>query len=105
MKGARRLELALFRVDGDVRRIVVGAGRPLGEARAIARLFAERLAGGAEEEIDAGFGVDLMRLSCLLAEPLEPSQREWESAHEAERSARARRSPGRLERASGARAA
>jgi len=87
-KGARRLELALFRVDGDVRRIVVGAGRPLGEARAIARLFAERLAGGAEEEIDAGFGVDLMRLSCLLAEPLEPSQREWESAHEAERSAR-----------------
>ena len=88
MKGARRLELALFRVDGDVRRIVVGSGRPLGEARAIARLFAERLAGGAEEEIDAGFGVDLMRLSCLLAEPLEPSQREWESAHEAERSAR-----------------
>ena len=88
MKGARRLELALFRVDGDVRRIRVGAGRPLGEARAIARLFAERLAGGAEEEIDAGFGVDLMRLSCLLAEPLEPSQSEWERAHEAERSSR-----------------
>ncbi|HYA74797.1 MAG TPA: DNA polymerase Y family protein [Roseiarcus sp.] len=84
-KGARRLELALFRVDGDVRRIRVGSGRPLGEARAIARLFAERLAGGAEEEIDAGFGVELMRLSCLLAEPLEPSQREWERAHEAER--------------------
>jgi protein ImuB len=88
MKGARRLELALFRVDGDVRRIRVGAGRPLGEARAIARLFAERLAGGAEEEIDAGFGVDLMRLSCLVAEPLEPSQSEWERAREAERSAR-----------------
>ncbi len=85
MKGARRLELALFRVDGDVRRIAAGAGRPLGEARAIARLFAERLAGGAEEEIDAGFGVDLMRLSCLLAEPLEPLQREWERAREAER--------------------
>ncbi len=85
MKGARRLELALFRVDGDVRRIVVGSSRPLGEARTIARLFAERLAGGAEEEIDAGFGVDLMRLSCLLAEPLEPAQREWESAREAER--------------------
>jgi protein ImuB len=88
MKGARRLELALFRVDGDVRRIVVGCGRPLGEARAMARLFAERLAGGAEEEIDAGFGVDVMRLSCLLAEPLEPVQSEWERAREAERSAR-----------------
>jgi protein ImuB len=88
MKGARRLELALFRVDGEVRRIRVNAGRPLGEARAMARLFAERLAGGGEEEIDAGFGVDLMRLSCPLAEPLEPSQREWESAREAERLAR-----------------
>ncbi|MGD0763055.1 MAG: DNA polymerase Y family protein [Roseiarcus sp.] len=88
MKGARRLELALFRVDGDMRRLVVGSGRPLGEARAMARLFAERLAGGAEEEIDAGFGVDLMRLSCLLAEPLAPVQSEWRRAHEAERSSR-----------------
>ena len=87
MKGARALELSLYRVDGDVRRIRVGAGRPLNEARAIARLFAERLAGGAEGEIDAGFGIDLMRLSCLAAEPLAPSQREWERAHEAERAA------------------
>ena len=88
MKGARRLELALFRVDGEVRRMVVGSGRPLGEARAMTRLFAERLAGGVEEEIDAGFGVDLMRLSCLLAEPLAPVQSEWRRAHEAERSSR-----------------
>ena len=84
-KGARRLELLLFRVDGDVRRVVVGAGRPLNEARAIARLFAERLASRGEDEIDAGFGVDLMRLSCILAEPLAPSQRELERAHEGER--------------------
>lgn len=83
-KGARRLELSLFRVDGDVRRIVVGSGRPLNEARAIARLFSERLASRNEDEIDAGFGVDLMRLSCLVAEPLAPSQRELERAHEGE---------------------
>ena len=38
----------------------------------MARLFAERLAGGAEEEIDTGFGVDLMRLSCLVAERIAP---------------------------------
>jgi len=87
-KGARLVELSLYRVDGEVRRIRVGAGRPLNEARAIARLFVERLAGGAEDEIDAGFGVDLMRLSCLAAEPLEPSQREFERAFEAERAAR-----------------
>jgi protein ImuB len=84
-KGVRLVELVLYRVDGDIRRIRVGAGRPLNEARAIARLFVERLAGGAEDEIDAGFGVDLMRLSCLVAEPLAPSQREWERAFEAER--------------------
>ncbi len=87
MKGARLVELALFRVDGETRRIRVGAGRPLNEARAIARLFAERLAGGAEDEIDAGFGIDLMRLSCLTAEPLAPSQREFERAFEAARAA------------------
>jgi protein ImuB len=84
-KGARRLELSLFRVDGDVRRIRVGAGRPLNEARAILRLFAEKLASPQEDAIDAGFGVDLMRLACPVAEPLAPSQGELERAHEAER--------------------
>ena len=84
-KGARRIELELYRVDGDVRRIRVGASRPLNEARAIVRLFAERLASPDEEAIDAGYGVDLMRLACLAAEPLAPSQAELERAHEAER--------------------
>ena len=84
-KGARRIELGLYRVDGDVRRIRVGASRPLNEARAIVRLFAERLASPDEDAIDAGFGVDLMRLACLAAEPLAPSQAELERAHEAER--------------------
>ena len=84
-KGARRIELELHRVDGDVRRIRVGASRPLNEARAIVRLFAERLASPDEDAIDAGYGVDLMRLACLAAEPLAPSQAELERAHEAER--------------------
>jgi protein ImuB len=84
-KGARRIELGLYRVDGDVRRIRAGASRPLNEARAIVRLIAERLASPQESTIDAGFGVDLMRLACLAAEPLAPSQAELERAHEAER--------------------
>ncbi len=84
-KGARAIELSLYRVDGDVRRIRVGASRPLNEARAIARLFAEKLASPQEDAIDAGFGVDLMRLACLAAEPLAPSQVELDRAHEAER--------------------
>jgi protein ImuB len=84
-KGARRLELCLFRVDGALRRVQVGASRPLNEARAIARLFAERLEARDEDEIDAGFGIDIMRLSCIVAEPMAPSQRELERAHEGER--------------------
>jgi len=84
-KGARRIELSLYRVDGVVRRILIGASRPLNEARAIVRLIAERLASPDEDEIDAGYGVDLMRLACLKAEPLAPSEAELERAHEAER--------------------
>jgi protein ImuB len=84
-KGARRIELALYRVDGAVRRILVGASRPLNEARAIVRLIAERLLSPDEDAIDAGYGVDLMRLACLAAEPLAPSEAELERAHEAER--------------------
>ena len=84
-KGARRIELSLYRVDGAMRRIRIGASRPLNEARAIVRLIAERLASPNEDAIDAGYGVDLMRLSCLTAEPLAPSEAELERAHEAER--------------------
>jgi protein ImuB len=84
-KGARRIELSLYRVDGAVRRIRVGASRPLNEARAIVRLIAERLASPDEDAIDAGYGVDLMRLACLAAESLAPSEAELERAHEAER--------------------
>jgi protein ImuB len=49
------------------------------------RLIAERLASPDEDAIDAGYGVDLMRLACLAAEPLAPSEAELERAHEGER--------------------
>jgi protein ImuB len=68
-----------------VRRILIGVSRPLNEARAIVRLIAERLASPDEDAIDAGYGVDLMRLACLKAEPLAPSEAEFERAHETER--------------------
>ncbi len=79
-KGARKLELALFRVDGAALRIRVAASRPLNEARAIERLFRERIRHG--EPIDPGFGFDLMRLSCGLAEDAEPSQSAFERTFE-----------------------
>ena len=79
-KGARKLELALFRVDGAAARLRVVASRPLNEARAISRLFQERLTHGFS--FDPGFGIDLIRLSCLAAEDAEPSQHAFERAFE-----------------------
>jgi len=65
--GARRLELALFRTDGVVKRIAAGTSRPLRDPDAIRALFVERLA-ALGDEIDPGFGFDLARLSVLVAE-------------------------------------
>ncbi|MDN2578795.1 DUF6504 family protein [Aquibium sp. ELW1220] len=59
-EGAKAIELALFRVDGAVSRVGVGASRPMRDPRLIQRLFRERLA---VTTIDAGFGFDLVRLN------------------------------------------
>ncbi|APH74339.1 Y-family DNA polymerase [Aquibium oceanicum] len=59
-EGARLLELALFRVDGDVSRVAVGTSRPMREPHLIRKLFHEKLSA---TEIDAGYGFDLVRLS------------------------------------------
>jgi protein ImuB len=72
-EGARRLELALFRTDGDLRRIAVGTSRPLRDPGAIRALFTERLAALADA-LDPGFGFDMTRLSVLVAEPCPPEQ-------------------------------
>ena len=72
-EGARRLELMLFRVDGLVTRIAVGAARPLREPTPVLRLFRERLA-ALGDTIDAGFGYDLVRLSAVMVAPFEGRQ-------------------------------
>lgn len=71
--GARALELALFRVDGEVRRIVIGTSRPLRDAGVVRRLFRERL-GTAGEALDAGYGFELVRLSVLADARLDAVQ-------------------------------
>ena len=71
--GARRLELSLFRVDGVVSRLEVGTARPLREPKRVAALFREKLA-SLGDELDAGFGYDLVRLSVHEAESLEGTQ-------------------------------
>ena len=72
-EGARAYELSLFRVDGAVRRIAVGASRPVRAPKLVLDLFREKFAGLAEE-IDAGFGFDMVRLSVPVSAPAEPAQ-------------------------------
>lgn len=72
-EGARLLQAALFRTDGKVYRLEAGAGAPLRDPGRIKRLFVERLA-TAGDECDPGFGYDMVRLSALTCERLDPKQ-------------------------------
>jgi len=80
-EGARRLQLALFRADGAVSRIAVGTSRPLRDPIRIERLFRERLV-ALQEEMDAGYGFDLMRLAVLSAAPMLEDQYDLASSDE-----------------------
>ena len=71
--GARALELTLFRVDGAVARIAVGAGRPLRDPGRVLALFREKFA-SLGDELDAGFGFDMVRLAVPDAAPMAPAQ-------------------------------
>lgn len=73
--GLRRCRIRLFRVDGHVSELGVQTARPLRDARMIARLFAERIA-GLHDDLDAGFGFDLIRLDVVHADPFEGTQTE-----------------------------
>jgi len=68
-KGARRLALALYRVDGTLERIAIGTSHPAREVKHLARLFAEKI-----EAVDPGLGIDLMVLTAPVVEPLEAAQ-------------------------------
>jgi protein ImuB len=73
-EGARRLEFSLFRVDGQVNRVAVGAGRPVRAPKLILDLFREKFAALGDDEIEAGFGFDMARLSVTLSAPADPAQ-------------------------------
>ncbi len=71
--GGRSFELALYRVDGVVSRTTIGTGRPLRSPRLIGELFAEKFALFGDE-LDAGFGFELVRLSVLATDEAMPAQ-------------------------------
>ena len=69
--GARKLELAFYRVDGSVERVSIGTSRPNRESPRLMKLFGEKLGG-----IDPGFGIELMILGA-------PDVEEWTGAQDA----------------------
>ncbi len=76
-EGARRLELAAWKVDGDVlvRRLEMAAATR--DPAHVCRLFAARL-----DDLDAGFGIELVRLGAPWTEPLVMGQAELDAAAE-----------------------
>jgi protein ImuB len=74
-EGARRLELGLWRVDGMVmvRRLELAAATR--EAAHICRLFAAKL-----DDVEVGFGIEMMRLHVSWAQPLIPVQGDLDTA-------------------------
>ncbi len=76
-QGARRLELGLWRVDGEVvvRRLELAAATR--DPAHMLRLFAARL-----DDVDAGFGIEMLRLRARWAEPLALDQNDIEARAE-----------------------
>lgn len=76
-QGARRLELGLWKVDGEVlvRRLEMAAATR--DPAHVCRLFAAKL-----DDLDAGFGIELVRLRAPWTEPLVMGQAELDAAAE-----------------------
>lgn len=67
--GARCLELTIRRADGGTDRAGIGLMRPGRDAGAIAALFERKLT-----DLDAGFGIDSLRVHATTVEPLAAAQ-------------------------------
>ena len=64
-RGARRVRLQAFRSDHGIQQVEVGLARPAQEADRVKPLLALKLS-----EIDAGFGIDMLRLEAVQTEPV-----------------------------------
>ncbi len=69
MEGTRQLDLMLYRTDGTFQEIAVGTSRPVREPRHLERLFREKL-----DNVDPGFGIELMILNARSISPLRLEQ-------------------------------
>lgn len=72
-EGGRAFAFHFFRTDGMVRRLSIETGRPSRDARAILRLYRERI-DTLSDPLDPGFGFDAVRLAVPVCEPLNEAQ-------------------------------
>ncbi|NHM20537.1 Y-family DNA polymerase [Tritonibacter mobilis] len=68
-RGARRLRLDLQRVDRETSQVEIGLARPMRDPKRIITLFAKGV-----ETVEAGFGIEAMRLTAHVTEDLPPEQ-------------------------------
>lgn len=68
-EGARRFTLGLYRADGTVASASAGTSRACRDPAHVLQLLAGRI-----EEVDAGFGIDVLTLSAARVERLDASQ-------------------------------
>jgi len=80
-QGARMVRMMLFRCDGDVARLGVETGMPTRDANLFKRLLRERI-DALNDELNPGFGYDLIRLSIVAAEPFAVKQLKLEGGEE-----------------------
>lgn len=72
-EGGRVFEIGFFRSDGAVRRLAIETGRPSRDAKALLRLYRERIEALADP-LDPGFGFDAVKLAVPICEPLTDQQ-------------------------------
>lgn len=72
-EGGRVFEIGFFRSDGAVRRLTLETGRPSRDAKALLRLYRERIEALADP-LDPGFGFDAVKLAVPVCEPMATPQ-------------------------------
>ncbi len=68
-RGVRRLELALYRLDGTAQRLEIGTSRPTRDVTHLEHLFVEPLG-----TVEPGFGIETMILGAAATDPLQAQQ-------------------------------
>lgn len=68
-RGARRLRLCLYRVDGTVAGVRAGTSKPCREPSHLLQLLTPKVS-----DLDAGFGIDALTLEATALESLDPVQ-------------------------------